>query len=353
MNILVLGGTGAMGSYLVELLSQQGHRITVTSRSRSDETTRVRYVKGDAHDPRFLDPILASQQWSAIVDFMVYSTDAFKERAKGLLTATSQYVFLSSSRVYAESNVPLTEELPRLLDVSSDLTYLSGDEYALSKARQENILFKSTHSNWTVIRPYITFSDERLQLGVMEKEDWLFRALNNRTIVFSRDIFGRLTTLTYGEDVARGIVSIIGQSAALGEAFHITSPLSVRWSDVLETYLSTLQAHRTLTPKIVLADLPLFMKTHPAKYQTIYDRLYDRTFNCKKINRFIDTDQFKDPLTSLKSCLEAFLEKPCFKPINARYEALKDHYTHEQTPLSEFSGLKPKLRYLATKLFDH
>jgi hypothetical protein len=215
------------------------------------------------------------------------------------------------------------------------------------------LIFGSSRSNWTIIRPYITFSRERLQLGVLEKEDWLFRALNDRTIVFSKDISDRLTTLTFGEDVARGIISIIGQTAALAQAFHITSPLSVRWSDVLDVYLITLRENRVTPPKIVMADLPSFMKTHPAKYQITYDRLYDRTFDCKKINQFIDTNQFKDPLTSLKSCLEAFLEKPRFKNVSARYEALKDRYTSEHTPLSQFSGLKPKLRYLATKLLDH
>lgn len=353
MNILVLGGTGAMGSYLVDLLVSDGYQVTVTSRSRSDETTNVRYLKGDAQDPRFLDPILSSQQWSVIVDFMVYTTHVFKARVNGLLTATSQYVFLSSSRVYAQSNTPLTEESPRLLDVSLDQAYLSTDEYALSKARQEDILFDCSQSNWTVIRPYITFSNERLQLGVLEKEDWLFRALNDRTIVFCKDIYDRLTTLTYGEDVARGIVSIIGEPAALGEAFHITSPLSVRWSDVLDTYLNTLQKHRAPPPKIVLADLSSFMKVHPAKYQIIYDRLYDRTFDCKKINRFIDTNQFKDPQATLKSCLEEFLVKPRFKPIDAQKEALKDQYTRENTPLSHFPRLKQKLRYFFTKLLDH
>lgn len=352
MKILVLGGTGAMGTYLVDILSQRGHHVTVTSRSRAGVTTHVRYLKGDAHEASFLDPLLANGQWSAIIDFMVYSTPEFKKRAQALLSATRQYVFLSSSRVYAQSSTPLTEESPRLLDVSTDLAYLATDEYALSKARQENILFNSRHSNWTVIRPYITFSDERLQLGVLEKEDWLFRALNDRTIVFSKDINDRLTTLTYGEDVARAIVSIIGRPDALSEAFHITSPSTLHWSDILKTYLDTLQEHRTVRPKIVLTDLPTFMKAHPARYQIAYDRLYDRTFDCTKINRFFDTSQFKTPLQTLESCLRTFLDKPRFKPISARHEALKDCYTREHTPLSQFPGLKQKLRYVATKLLE-
>lgn len=351
-KILVLGGTGAMGTHLVDLLNEQGYEVVVTSRSRSDTLGPVRYLQGDAHDPRFLNPILSNDQWSAIIDFMVYSTVAFKKRAQSLLDTSAQYIFLSSSRVYAQSSTPLTEDSPRLLDVSTDQTYLATDEYALTKARQENVLFTSGRSNWTIIRPYITFSRERLQLGVLEKEDWLFRALNGRTIVFSEDINDRLTTLTYGEDVAKGIVALIGKAEALGEAFHITSPTTIRWSDVLDTYSATLSKHRNVAPKVLLADLALFTKAHPAKYQITYDRLYDRVFDNTKINLFIDTKQFKDPLQSLQSCLELFLQKPHFKHISGRYEALKNLATHERMPLNQLPGLKQKLRYIATQLLD-
>lgn len=322
----------------------------MTSRSRSGAVEKVRYQQGNAHDPRFLNPILASENWSAIVDFMVYSTAAFKERVPSLLESTAQYVFLSSSRVYAQSSAPLTENSPRLLEICTDQAYLATDEYALTKARQEDLLSASGRANWTIIRPYITFSDKRLQLGVLEKEEWLFRAMNGRTIVFSRDIKDRITTMTYGEDVAKGIAAIIGKAEALGEAFHITNPQPVRWADVLEVYSRTLQEHANLAPNLLLADLEVFMKAHPAKYQIIYDRLYDRVFDNTKIGRFIDTAQFRDPLHALQSCLESFIRNPSFGHISGRHQALKDLATHERTPLSQLPGLKQKLSYIATRL---
>lgn len=51
-----------------------------------------------------------------------------------------------------------------------DEDYIKTDEYALQKARQENILLGSKYKNWTIIRPYITYNKERLQLGVLEKK---------------------------------------------------------------------------------------------------------------------------------------------------------------------------------------
>lgn len=350
MKILILGGTGAMGAYLVELLGQQGHQITVTSRSRDDVTPNIRYLKGDAHDSRFLSQALANEHWSVIIDFMVYSTEAFKTRCNLLLNATDQYIFLSSARVYAQSSTPLTEESPRLLDIITDQKYLATDEYALTKARQENILFSCKHKNWTIIRPYITFSPQRMQLGALEKEDWLFRALNSRTIVFSKDISTRLTTLTHGQDVAKGIISLLSRREALGEAFHITNPEAIPWSEVLNTYLDTIEECIGKRPRAILADLDTFKKAHPAKYQITYDRLYDRSFNCNKIDKFYDTKQCKNSLQLLRLCLEIFLKDPVFIHTNAQYEALKDLITHERTPLRQLPSLKQKARYIATRL---
>ncbi len=139
-----------MGRYVTELLVENGHRVSVTTRnSEHSEKNNIQYLVGDAHDLEFLKPIL-DKGWDAIVDFMVYNTETFRDRVEILLKSTTQYVFISSARVYADSEI-ITENSPRLLDVCKDEEYLSTDEYALTKARQENVLFGSKNNNWTII----------------------------------------------------------------------------------------------------------------------------------------------------------------------------------------------------------
>ena len=342
MNILVLGGTGAMGVHLVELLSQRGDAVFVTSRRERPSRKNVTYVQGNAHDEGFLQTLLVRRRWDAIVDFMAYKTEEFRHRMPQLLAATAQYLFLSSSRVYADSAEPTTEDSPRLLDVSTDTAYLKTDEYALTKARQENELRADRGTgNWTIVRPYITYSEIRLQLGVLEKEEWLSRALSGQTIVFSEDIASRMTTLTYGYDVARGIAALIGNDKALGEAFHITCDRPIRWSEVIEIYLDVLESKTGQRPKVKLPDKSPF--TYP---QVVYDRYYNRVFDNTKINRFIDTATFTEPHMGLRQCLETFLEKPRFGEINIRRTALFDRIAGEWTPLSDFSGIKRQAMYL-------
>lgn len=345
MNILILGGTGAMGLPLVRLLSTQ-HTVYVTSRSFHDSTGNVKFIKGNALKKNFLDEVLSMFHWDAIVDFMVYPSNELKELLPLFLDSTEQYVFISSARVYAESEKTISEATPRLLDVSEDLEYLKTDEYALAKAREEDMLFASGRNNFTIVRPSLTYNSHRLQLGVLEKENWLYRALHGRTIVFSEDVNDKLTTMTWGEDVSRGISSIVGERKALGEVFHITYNESLKWSEVLDIYLNVLQKHLGKNVPVVLTKKSTNLNFKSKIYQLIYCRYFNRTFNNSKISHFCDISAFKTPQEGLAVCLSDFLKSPTFQIIDWAIEATNDRVTGEVTPLNEIPGAKNKVNYL-------
>lgn len=347
MKVLILGGTEAIGSYLVNILSENHIDTTVTTRRFHDNISYVTYVCGNAHDNDFLNQLCA-QHWDSIIDFMSYKTEEFKKRVDTLLNATSQYVYISSARVYANEEHPIKESSPRLLDVTKDKTFLNTDEYALTKARQENILISHPNKNYTIIRPYISYGDYRLQLGTLEKEEWLYRALHNRTIIFTDEIAKKLTTLTSGYDVAIGIYKLLGKSNAYGETFHITNKRVLKWEDVISIYDNCL--YQLTGKRIKIKNVPLntyFQIRRPElKYQVLYDRLYNRDFITTKEILIQDVEHFIDPSVGLKKCLEHFFQNPRFLSINWQYEAIKDKLTSEFTPLYEIKGIKNKFRYL-------
>lgn len=347
MKVLILGGTGAMGKHLTSLLVADGVNVIVTSRRYQNEERQnnLKYVTGNAKDIAFLRSLLL-EKWDAIIDFMLYSTSEFEARVEEMLSSTEQYVYISSSRVYADIDSVITEQSPRLLDVVQDVDYLNTDEYALSKARQENLLFNACSSNWTIIRPYITYSESRLQLGALEKESWLYRAINGRPIVLSSEVNDRLTTLTYGFDVARGIVSILNQPQCLGEAFHITSPRDIKWSKVLEIYTSVIEDFLGYTPKVELQNISEFSKHHVNIRQLEYDRLYDRVFDNSKISQYLDSNEFLTPEEGLKSCLTEFMKTQNFRTINWKLEAIRDRQVGVCANLKEMARVRTKFGYL-------
>lgn len=346
MTVLILGGTGTMGGGILKRLGERGCQITVTSRrSHASPASNIQFVKGNAKELPFLTELL-NKSYDAIIDFMVYTTEEFRQRYELFLSHTAQYIFISSARVYAQSDSPITENSPRLLDISTDQKYLSTDEYALAKARCEDILGSSGQKNYTIIRPYITYGTNRLQLGVLEKENWLYRALHGRSIVFSEDIAGKYTTLTYGRDVADGICSLLGKPETYGEIFHITHEQPSTWNGILNLYADVLEKETGRRPNIVINQKAVNLKLRGAKYQVIFCRYFDRRFDNSKVSEFVNVKDFKDTESGLKECLIDFLNNPHFREINWVLEALNDRVAHEHTPLKEITDFKSKMVYL-------
>lgn len=350
MDILVLGGTGAMGIPLVKLLSESNN-VFVTTRSKKENEDNVVYVQGNAKNDKFFCSLM-NRRYDVIVDFMVYSTEEFKKRLDILLDHTNQYFFFSSSRCYADSELPIKESSPRLVDVCADKEYLSKDEYGMAKGREENLLMETGKKNWTIIRPYITYNSYRIQLGVYEKEDWLRRALKGRTIVFPKDIAEKKTSLTYGPDVAGALVELIGNENALGEAFHITTEENHTWGEILEFYCNQIYKKTGRKPKVKLTDDSIGLQKVWNPWQIRYDRLYDRCFDNSKIESVRGKYSYKPTFEGLAVCLDEFLANPKWLGMNVRYEAWSDRQCNEYTPLKEIPGKKNKLRYLKYRFFS-
>ena len=347
MNVLLLGGTGAIGQYLQKILDKNNIKVMVTTRSKSPCKGNICYVTGNAHNPAFLSQ-MCEKHWDAIVDFMSYKTEAFRSRVNMLLDSTDQYIYISSARVYSDVEHPIKESSPRLLDVTTDAEYLKTDEYALTKARQENILKESGRRNYTIIRPYITYGDYRLQLGVLEKEEWLYRALHGRTVLFSKDISERITTLTNGYDVAYSIYMLMGNNAAFGEVFHITSKKQLLWKDVIEIYKVQIMRLTGKELNVKFVDMNTFLKCrrNDLKYQVIYDRLYNRDFDTTKESMMVSADSFINPEIGLKNCIINFLTDIKFHNIDWGNEGYKDRIVGEWTSFSEIKHIKQYVKYL-------
>lgn len=348
MRVLLLGGTGAIGAQLTDILEKAAAaEIFVTSRSARAPRKNVTFITGNGKDPAFLNDVL-SGHWDVIVDFMVYTTKEFQDRVSLLLNACRKYIFLSSARVFAPSDEPLTAHSPRLLDVSDDETYLATDEYALTKARQENLLRQSGRNNWTIVRPYITYGPSRLQLGPMEKEEWLYRAIKGRTIVFSSDIAAKITTMSFGGDVAEVLSQItLNPDECDGEEINIALSDAIKWEDVLNIYLNAIETYAGARPKVKFLGADDYVSCVASVPQVTYDRNFDRRFEKPALPKDNAPGVRIQPKQGLESCIREWLERDIgFGGVDWRLEAIKDRFTGEQASLAEFGAPRNLLKYL-------
>lgn len=320
-KILLLGGTGAMGVYLAPELLNSGYQVYVTSRSEHISNERdLIYIKGDAKDINFLHKLL-DQKFDAIVDFMVYNTEEFRERYIKLLSSTSHYLFLSSYRVYGDNHgKPITEESPRLLDSVDDQEYLATDEYGLTKARQENILRESGYKNWTILRPAITYSKERFQLGTMEAHEFLQRALKGKSIIFPKQMLSKQATMSWAGDVARLISRMVMKSEAMCEAFTVSTSEHHTWREIVDYYTDILNVH------IKIVDLSVYQDIIGRPYQIKYDRMFDRIIDNSKALAVAEMNQedFMPLKDGLRIELANFAKNPVYRGYNATREQKMD-----------------------------
>ena len=300
-KILVLGGTGALGSYLTPELLRRGFRVHVVS---LDETVSrdpdLSCERADAKDDAWLRQALRSG-YDAIVDYMSYGTEEFSKRYSMMLDNTSQYVFLSSYRVYADSHGPITEDSPRLLDAGpNDPEFMASNDYALEKARQENLLLGSGRGNWTILRPAITFSSGKFQLTTMEANSFVNRALAHKITVLPEIAMEKQATLSWSGDVGRMTAGLVLNDRAYGETYTVSTAEHHTWREIAEYY------RELIGMAYVTADTETFLWIFDSgsawgRWRLMYDRAYDRIVDNRKILR--DTGLNQADFMSVKDAL--------------------------------------------------
>lgn len=313
-KILLLGGTGAMGVNLSRRLVECGYDVSVTSRHERLDTDGIHYILGNAKDKSFLEKTLGEVKPDAVVDFMSYGSAEFAERKDVLLNGTGQYVFTSSCRVFAGENVH-TERSPRLLDVCADVEYLKTDEYALAKARSENMLRDSRRRNWTIVRPCITYAYPRLQLGCFEANAFLPRVTQGLPVPLPAEMMEKRTTMLYGDDVAEMIARLVLNEKALGEDFNTVTAENHTWGEIANIYANAIGLK---TVPCTLEEYKMFC----SPYQVQYGRMVHHCFDNAKV--LAVTGMKQSDLTQLANQLPVELGKWKSRPEAIKIDILRN-----------------------------
>lgn len=284
-KVLVIGGTGAIGRYTTQELLKEGHQVDVLSLDAwISNHPRLRYMVGPGKDIRFLQKLLEKERYDGIIDYMLYTTAEFAERFEMLLEHTDHYIFLSSYRVYDDDSI-LTENSPRLLDVSEDEDFLKKEDYALQKARCENILRASKYHNWTITRPSITYSTMRYQCVLWEANILIPRTLQKKAVLLPEEAMEVESAMTWAGDTGKMFAKLLFQKKAYGETYTLATAEHHPWSYVAQCYTELIGTQFVLTDRIS------YLQAHSgsneicpsSQYQLDYDRLFNRVIDNRKI----------------------------------------------------------------------
>ncbi len=225
-SVLFIGGTGVISSASVALATDRGWDVSVVNRGRSDARPLpdgVELLQADVRDADAVGRVIGGRSFDVVADFLSFTPEQLHlDRVRG---NTGQYVFISSASAYQTppARLPVTESTPLRNPFW---------EYSRNKIACEDALVNEYRENGfpiTIVRPSHTYDRTLLPtLGGWTDIDRMRRGV---PVVVHGD-GSSLWTITHTRDFAVGFVGLLGNRAAIGEAFHITGDEAPTWDAI-------------------------------------------------------------------------------------------------------------------------
>lgn len=319
MKLLFVGGTGIISSACSALAVERGHELDLLVRGRSSELrpppSQARILKADVRNLPQARAALDGNKYDAVVDFVAFTEEHIETDLQLFRGITDQFVFISSASAYHKPvrHLPITESTP----LHNPFWAYSRDKIACE--RQLFSAYQQEGFPVTVVRPSHTYDKTLMPLS--HGGTVLHRLLNNKPIVVHGDGTS-LWTLTHHTDFAVGLLGLLGNRAAFGEAFHITSDESLPWNEIVLSLAQALGVTARLVhvPSDVIA-------AHDADWGAglLGDKAHSVIFDNKKLKRLVPEFRAKIPFSTGAREIAAYYQaRPELMRPDAKMDALMD-----------------------------
>ena len=324
MKILFIGGTGIISSACSELALARGHELFLVNRSVSKKIPTPQgatLLQADVYqEESHLASLLENHHFDAVVDYLAFHPNDIERDLRLFRGRTDQFVFISSASAYQKpvKHYLITEETPL------ENPYW---EYSRNKIDCENRLMQAYREEGfptTIIRPSHTYSVTDIPFGVTSwMHPWTVvdRMKRGQKVIVPGDGTS-LWVLTWNGDFAKGLVGLLGNDKAIGEAFQITSDEVLTWDEIhLEVYRSL-----GLKPNLIHIPSDLMALYDPHSLGSLVgDKSNSVVFDNSKIKRFVpDYSCEVSWVEGARRCLAWFEAHPEFQTIDHEMNSLWD-----------------------------
>ena len=310
MHVLVVGGTGLIGSAITRQLLARGDQITLFTRGRTPARfahgdspgpagaagaagahdaagspgdvqpgpglQRLRWLHGDRRDALAFEAAVrvAAEEdaFDAAIDLIGCAEEDAHSIVRALGGLCPQLVFCSSVAVYAAPAAcyPIHEDEP----------LRPAGAYARGKATCEDILL-TAHARGdlpvTILRPAQTYGEGAVPAHVFGRRGGVLHRLRSGQPVLLPGDGTALRVACYVDDVAAAFVGALGSARTLGRAYNVAGDEWLTWNDYT-ALLAT--AAGGPSPTVVYVPTDVLARAAPAwarplierdQYNAIYD----------------------------------------------------------------------------------
>jgi nucleoside-diphosphate-sugar epimerase len=232
MRVVVIGGTGHIGTYLVPRLLAGGHEVVSLSRGKREPYhgaagwERVRQVVVDRAAAEAEGTFAASVrelQPEVVVDLICFDLESAKALVEGLRGQVKHFLHCGTLWVHGPTEVaPTPETFPRRPFGDYGTQKAAVEDYLLDEARRQGFPATVLHPGhivgpgWRPINP----------AGNLDLEVFA-RLASGAEVALPEQGLATLHHV-HADDVAQAFERAIGAwSAAVGESFHVASPAAL------------------------------------------------------------------------------------------------------------------------------
>ena len=282
-RVLLIGGGGTLGTYTAKELLKLGARVDVLCpEEKVSDNERLTFFRGMG-TREILEGLFEEVRYDGIVNFIHYPKPLeYKDIHGFLMSNTDHLIFLSSYRVYANEQHPVTETAPRLYDVETDPYLIDRETYAISKSICEDFL-RNEHAgeNWTIVRPVISFSHRRLDLLLYSGHEVLDYAAKGLEMPMPETVRNYSAGIDWSGNSGKLIAHLLFKKEAIGETFNVYSGHGMTWGEVADFYAEITGVKIRWCPEKEFLDYIYKFKNDGWYWK--YDRAYNRDIDCSKI----------------------------------------------------------------------
>ncbi len=279
MKALFIGGTGNISSACSKLALERGVELYLLNRgqSRRPLPEGARVINADIRDPNAAREALGSLRFDVVADFIAFTPQHIETDLQLFRGRTGQYLFISSASAYQTppATLPVTEAA--ILDNPVW-------QYSRDKAACEERLLRAYREEkfpFTIVRPSHTYSE--VYVPVHGNWTTIDRMLRGMPVIVHGDGTS-LWTLTHSSDFAKGFVGLLGNSRAIGEAYHITSDEWLTWNQIHEILASAVGVQ----PRLVHVPSDLIAAYDPIWGESLLgDKAHSFILDNSKIKRVV------------------------------------------------------------------